>query len=60
MKSLIRAIIPPLITRVGTVLATVLLAQGFPPELTDQFISVMGAMSLVAMDILLSKTVKGA
>lgn len=63
MKTLIttiaKAIVPPVLTRIGTVLATVLLTAGFPTELIEQFITASGAIVLVGIDIINSKAVKG-
>ena len=49
---LIRSVLQPLVSRIGTVVGTFLLARGLPAETVADFIAASSALSLVAIDLL--------
>lgn len=56
MKSLlIRNLLKPLLSRLGTAAAALLVAKGFDGELVSQLITALGASALVAADLLVSR-----
>lgn len=56
MKRLLyRNLLRPLIERVGTVAATLLVAKGFDGELVNQLVTGLTASSLIALDLLFSR-----
>ncbi|MER9652200.1 hypothetical protein NKJ26_01625 [Mesorhizobium sp. M0152] len=48
---LLRHVLTPLVTRIGTALAAYLLAKGMDGDLTDQLINGLTAVVLVAVDL---------
>lgn len=58
MKILVRQIINPLLSRVGTLLAGALAAQGINGETTQQIVTGFIALGLVLVDLVIDKVVQ--
>lgn len=58
MKILVRQVINPLLSRVGTLLAGALAAQGINGETTQQIVTGVIALGLVLVDLAIDKIVQ--
>ncbi|RWP57968.1 MAG: hypothetical protein E5Y55_20945 [Mesorhizobium sp.] len=55
LNALVENLVRPLVARVGTAAAAVLLTYGFESQLVEPFVNTVGAGLLLGVDLLLSR-----